>query len=141
MSNKFLLTLSLTSVFILTTGIVNAYPQTMFGTGYGFSNTTNINNGAVYSRAINQAAQDFSDKSTTSVDYTNDGEKNVSTIIGNPDEAANAGYKTKTFWTKNDGKDYNPYTGASSGVNESQSIYTDDLGRIHFFGKDSRINK
>ncbi|MCQ2738839.1 MAG: hypothetical protein MJ237_01285 [bacterium] len=35
--------------------------------------------------------------------------------------------------------DFNPYTGDSSGVNETKTIYTDGWGRLHFFGKKNII--
>ncbi len=75
---------------------------------------------------------------TSSTEDTEDGYyKPVSDVSTIYDEAPNAGYKTKYTYIEKDMSDYNPYTGADSGVNDSKSIYTDDLGRLHFFGKGS----
>ena len=32
-------------------------------------------------------------------------------------------------------------TNINSGVNESKTIYTDDLGRLHFFGRANQIRE
>jgi hypothetical protein len=117
--------------------LAEAYPQnTLFGTGYGFAGYNNFSNGAQESDAINKPQKMFVE--TSSTEDTEDGYyKPVSDVSTIYDEAPNAGYKTKYTYIEKDMSDYNPYTGADSGVNDSKSIYTDDLGRLHFFGKGS----
>ena len=138
--SKYLTAIAIISTFIVTAGMVQAYPQNqLFGTGYGFAGYTNFSNGANESKAINTPQKQFVE--TTSYDANDsaykDGIKNVSDIARDHDEAPNAGYKTTYTYIEKDPSDYNPYTGADSGVNETKSIYTDGLGRLHFFGKGS----
>jgi len=145
MSKKYLTIISIAALFLITAGCANAYPQnTLFGTGYGFAGYNNFSNGAAEADAINKPKQMFVETQTeqTAEEVKTENtsvEKNVSTISGKYDEAPNAGYKTKYTYIEKDMSDYNPYTGTGSGVNESKSIYTDGLGRLHFFGKGSRI--
>ena len=142
MSKKYLTTIAVVSAFILTAGIAEAYPQNqLFGTGYGFAGYNNFSNGAAEANAVNQPKKMFIETQTeeqaSETTEANDGIKKVSDVARDHDEAPNAGYKTKYTYIEKDQSDYNPYTGADSGVNDSKSIYTDDLGRIHFFGKGS----
>ena len=133
--SKYLTTIALVSAFAMTIGFAEAYPQnTLFGTGYGFAGYNNFSNGAQESDAINKPQKLFVETTET----TEDGRyKPISDVSTAYDEAPNAGYKTKYTYIEKDMTDYNPYTGADSGVNDSKSIYTDDLGRLHFFGKGS----
>ena len=135
--SKYLTAIAIVSAFVITTGLAEAYPQnTLFGTGYGFAGYNNFSNGAHEADAINKPKKLFVE--TSSDDTLEDGlYKPVSDVATDHDEAPNAGYKTKYTYIEKDMTDYNPYTGADSGVNDSKSIYTDDLGRLHFFGKGS----
>lgn len=122
MSKKFLICFAISAITFWGANSVQAYPSdALFGGGY--SGVRHIQNQAQYTDAVNEysthittSAKDKSERINT------EAEKNVSSIRGR------------------DGKfDYNPYTGHDSGVNESKSIYTDDLGRLHFFGKANRF--
>ncbi len=125
--------------FAVATGIANAYPQnTLFGTGYGFAGYNNYSNGAAEADALN-AKKQYVETKTEATDKFSNGIKNVSDISGKHDEAPNAGYKTTYTYIEKDMSDYNPYTGAGLGVNDSISIYTEGLGRLHFFGKGSHF--
>lgn len=131
MSNKYLLSTAIISALVITVGSVNAYPSdSLFGGGY--SGVRQIENQAQYEDAVNsyndkidEAAKEA--KRSAKKTYT-ETEKNISNVVGNP-------YAKPT----DKDYDYNPYVGADSGVNETKTIYTDDLGRIHFFGKNSRV--
>ena len=145
MSKKILFTLFLTFGFVCA---ANAYPQNYFGTGYSFNPMhANLHNGAVESTVINTPVETFTEtkneetgvETFTMTKGKVNPDKKVSTIFGNHDEAANAGYKKTDNYVINDGEDYNPYTGDNSNVNKSKSIYTDSLGRSHFFGKANRF--
>lgn len=142
MAKKYLTMIAVVSAFAVTVGLAEAYPQnTLFGTGYGFAGYNNFSNGAAEADAINRPKKLFVETTTTTTNETEatNNEKKVSDISSSRDhdEAPNAGYKTTYTYIEKDMSDYNPYTGADSGVNDSKSIYTDDLGRIHFFGKGS----
>ena len=144
MSKKYLTIFAVMAAFAISAGIADAYPQnTLFGTGYGFAGYNNFSNGAAEASAINKPKEKFvetkeaADGTATETTEFKDGIKKVSDVARDHDEAPNAGYKTTYTYIEKDMSDYNPYTGADSGVNDSKSIYTDGLGRIHFFGKGS----
>ncbi|MCQ2743263.1 MAG: hypothetical protein MJ230_00505 [bacterium] len=140
MSKKFFTSLVFVSIFALTVCTAQAYTQnSIFGTGYGFAGYNNFDDGAIYSKAINSAEKDLNKSKTKPADIKYNFEKNVSNVYNGHDEAPNAGYKTTYTYIEKDMSDYNPYTGADAGVNDSKSIYTDDLGRLHFFGKGSLV--
>lgn len=142
MMNKYLFTVAIVAALAAGLSAANAYPQSNFGTGYGFQH--NPSNGAAAARAINTPAKQFVETADTEEEdnYTRR-ERKVSNVVRDHDEAPNAGYKTTYTYIEKDQSDYNPYTGADAGVNDTKSIYTDDLGRLHFFGKGSlfRSNK
>lgn len=142
MSKKYLSVIAVISAFAISIGVANAYPQNqLFGTGYGFAGYNNFSNGAAAADAVNKPQKLFVETSSSgeTSDNTNyNSERNVSNITTRDhDEAPNAGYKTTYTYIEKDQSDYNPYTGADPGVNETKSIYTDGLGRLHFFGKGS----
>ena len=124
MSKKYLVYLLAATTIIAGTAAVQAYPsEAMFGGGY--SGVRHIQNQAQYSDAINDYSSviNKSAKETTE-QASEEAEKNVSNIRG-----------------RNGKYDYNPYTGHDAGVNDTKSIYTDDLGRLHFFGKANRFKE
>ena len=145
MSKKYLTIIAVLSAFVISAGVANAYPQNqLFGTGYGFAGYNNFSNGAAAADAVNKPKKLFVETNSTTTTETSetttefsDGIKKVSDVVRDHDEAPNAGYKTTYTYIEKDMSDYNPYTGADSGVNETKSIYTDGLGRLHFFGKGS----
>jgi len=138
MSKKYLTILTVISALVIAAGAANAYPQnTLFGTGYGFAGYNNFGDGVNESHAINAKKQFVETTTTEANDEFAEGIKKVSDVARDHDEAPNAGYKTTYTYIEKDMSDYNPYTGADSGVNDSKSIYTDGLGRLHFFGKGS----
>ncbi len=138
MSKKYLTVIAVMAAFAISAGVANAYPQnTLFGTGYGFAGYNNFSNGVSESNAITAKKQFVETTTTETTDEFADGIKKVSDVARDHDEAPNAGYKTTYTYIEKDMSDYNPYTGADSGVNDSKSIYTDGLGRLHFFGKGS----
>lgn len=138
MLKKYFTTVAMVSAFALTICAAQAYPQnTLFGTGYGFAGYNNYYNGVPETTAVNAAEKKYEaeEKAKNNKEF----EKKVSNVARDHDEAPNAGYKTTYTYIEKDMSDYNPYTGADAGVNDSKSIYTDDLGRIHFFGKGSKF--
>ena len=131
MLNKYLLSIAIISAFAVTIGVANAYPSdALFGGGY--SGVRQIENQAQYMDAVNSYGDKIDEsakKATKEAKKTyTETEKNISNVVGNP-------YAHPT----DKDYDYNPYVGADSGVNETKTIYTDGLGRMHFFGKNSRI--
>lgn len=149
---KRIISIAAISTFMITAGAAFAYPQTtLFGTGYGFAGYNNFNNGAAQAGALNEKPKNIEVKknfdgtieaTTETLDENaKSAEKNVSDINRKYDESPNAGYKTNYRYIEKDMSDYNPNTGAGSGVNSSKSIYKDNLGRLHFFGKNNQIKE
>lgn len=139
MSKNYLTILATISVLAITAAVAEAYPQnTLFGTGYGFAGYNNFSNGAAESSALKAPKKQFVE-TTSETTYDENSYKTISDVVRDHDEAPNAGYKTTFTYIEKDMSDYNPYTGADSGVNNTKSIYTDDLGRLHFFGKGSHF--
>lgn len=141
MLKNIIVTVAVVSAIVITSCVAEAYPQnTLFGTGYGFAGYNNYSNGAAEANAVDQPKKDIVESTDSKINFSN-GIRNVSDISGRHDEAPNAGYKTTYTYIEKDMSDYNPYTGADSGVNDSKSIYTDGLGRVHFFGKGSLFGR
>ena len=145
---KGIITLGL-AAFILSTGMASAdmafrthseayHP--MFGTGVdgGFGASHNVGSGIDSAAAIQETVNEWSnsDKETDVVIKNNSKTKSefvpTSTNLGNGE-----GY---SYEKGNDGYIYGYATGGKQGVNDTKTIYTDGIGRIHFFGKKNRIN-
>ena len=98
-----------------------------FGNG-GYSPMTNMQYGEAESNMINN------------YDFTTESKKNNRNIIFKDNDDATipaSSRQTYNYKSKNYDDDYLE----GSSVNDSKSIYTDTLGRLHFFGKDSKIKK
>ena len=144
---KRIISVAAVSTFMM--GTVYAYSQTtLFGTGFGFAGYNNFSNGAAQADALNKPQKTFtttkesySESDGEAVETTQSSEINVSDVNKKYDESPNAGYKTNYRYIEKDMSDYNPYTGSDSGVNNSKSIYKDNLGRLHFFGKNNQVKE
>lgn len=106
--------------------ITSAYANSAYTTDLGSLQMMDLNSGA-YNNAVNSAVAKYTIKGDSNQEDTttvrtssykkeayDDTEDSVDTTI------------------KYEGDDY--YT---KGVNSSKTIYTDDLGRLHFFGKEN----
>lgn len=166
MSKKYVLSLGLVMALIISTGIVMAettiqqiqspiYTDDIgrshfLGRG-GYSSVRHIEMGEAQAAAVNEVANEM--KRT---------EKEIKTDINNARKVSDTDItdvikertdipvssKTKVNFSSEDrkmdpsasfgnGATYLP----SSGVNESKTIYTDDLGRLHFFGKGNLVKE
>ena len=138
MCKKLFISLSVLSALAITTGISYANTQSPIYTdqigrehfigGGGYSSIRHLQNGQAYSDAVDSVS-DRTEYDSQKEPET-DAEKNVSNVLN----SRNLGSGDKSY-------DYNPYTGADSGVNQTKSIYTDGLGRLHFFGKKNIIRE
>ena len=86
------------------------------------------------SNAVNDAMTEFPEESTKS------GEKKITDVIKEPELRTPAASFKSSFSATKERKDASSQygfgaTNIPSGVNDSKTIYTDDLGRLHFFGK------
>lgn len=156
MSKKYFLSIGLTVALLISTGIVMAettiqqiqspiYTDDIgrshfLGRG-GYSSVRHIEMGEAQAAAVNEVAN-----TTKKIEKQNVDTDITSVIKERTDVPVSS--KTKVNFTSEDrkmdpsasfgqGATYLP----TSGVNESKTIYTDDLGRLHFFGKGNLIKE
>ena len=117
----------------------------------GYSSVRKLDMGAAYNGAINEAANDIR-KTEKEVRENLDSVKNsvetdITTVIKERTDVP-VSAKTKASFTSEErkmdpsasfghGGTYLP----SSGVNKSKTMYTDEIGRLHFFGKGNLIKE
>lgn len=108
----------------------------------GYSTVRHIEMGGAYADAVNEVANEARKpelKETVETDITNVIKERTDIPVSSKTKA--------TFTTQNRTMDPSASFGQgatylpSSGVNESKTIYTDDLGRLHFFGKGNIIKE
>lgn len=93
------------------------------------------------SNAVNDAMMEFSEE-----DKAANSEKKITDVIKEPELRTPAPSFKSSFGATKERRDASsPYgfgaTNIPSGVNDSKTIYTDDLGRLHFFGKANQIRE
>lgn len=104
----------------------------------GYSSTRHIDMGNAYSEAINEVTNQ-TDKKNVDTDITS--------VIKEKNEVPVSSKSKATFSSQNRTMDASASFGQGatylpdSGVNNSKTIYTDDLGRLHFFGKGNLIRE
>lgn len=104
----------------------------------GYSSTRHIDMGNAYSEAINEVTNQ-TDKKNVDTDITS--------VIKEKNEVQVSSKSKATFSSQNRTMDASASFGQGatylpdSGVNNSKTIYTDDLGRLHFFGKGNLIRE
>ena len=111
----------------------------------GYSSVRHIDMGAAQADAINEVSQDMqkaSDEIKKTVDAV---ETDITKVIKEKNEVPVASKSKASFSTEDRQMDPSATFGRgatylpSSGVNNSKTIYTDDIGRLHFFGKGNLI--
>ncbi len=96
----------------------------------GYSRVRKVQNGQAYNDAINDVSEKFNKEAKS--------EKNVSNVIGAPEEDYFSFGSTSSYYEKVK-NNYDTSSDYPSGVNASKTIYTDGIGRQHFFGKANLI--
>ena len=111
----------------------------------GYSSVRHIDMGAAQADAINEVSKDMqkaSDEIKKTVDAV---ETDITKVIKEKNEVPVASKAKASFSTEDRQMDPSATFGRgatylpSSGVNNSKTIYTDDIGRLHFFGKGNLI--
>ncbi len=155
MSKKFLLTLGLVAATAMTVSCAFA-DSTIYtdpigrmhfmGKEGGYSNVRPMQMNQLQSSVVNDAVNQFSNPPKKEVVNTVD--KKITDVIKETETKTVPASSHKSTFTSPQRKmdPSSPYGyGAvdlpSSGVNESKTIYTDDLGRLHFFGKANLIKE
>lgn len=108
----------------------------------GYSSVRHIDMGNSYTNAVNEVAN-YSDKNkikdSVETDITNVIKERTDIPVSSKSKASFTTQKRTMDPSASfgNGATYLP----SSGVNNSKTIYTDDLGRMHFFGKGNIIRE
>lgn len=113
----------------------------------GYSSVRHIDMGAAQADAINEVSRNMQKVEQKTKETINNVETDITKVIKERNDVP-VSSKTKASFTTDErkmdpsasfgqGATYLP----SSGVNESKTIYTDDLGRLHFFGKGNLIKE
>ncbi len=75
--------------------------------------------------------------------YTNKTQRNILDVIEESKGTTPKSQHKSVYTGEKEALDAsNPYgysTNIKNGVNDAKTIYTDDIGRLHFFGKDSKV--
>jgi len=133
------------ALFVLSAGTVSAEMNfstkspmynTTFGTGIGgFSATHNVGTGLESAQAVQATAEEWEGKAkesnvTIKTPETKDNYVNTSANLGGGEDYA--------YEKGSDGYVYGYAEGGEQGVNQTKTMYKDGIGRIHFFGKETR---
>ena len=113
----------------------------------GYSSVRHIDMGAAQADAINEVSKDMQQVSNEAKNTIETVETDITNVIKERNDVP-VSNKTKASFTTEDrqmdpsatfghGATYLP----SSGVNKSKTMYTDDIGRLHFFGKGNLIKE
>ena len=160
MSKKYL---TILSVLIVTSNVAFADVQSpiytddigrahFLGRG-GYSTVRQMNMQGIEAGAINDATIKYSQKKQEvkndvddAVNYVQTTEKNITDVIKERTDVPVSSSKKATFSSEQRKMDASaPYgygmTNIDAGVNESKTIYKDNLGRLHFFGKANLIKE
>lgn len=110
----------------------------------GYSSVRQIQMGEAQADFVNDAVSKYSNPKKTE-EVENKVETDITRVIKEKPETP-ASRKKATFTAEKRQMDPSaPYgygnTYIPSGVNESKTLYTDELGRLHFFGKSNKITE
>ncbi|GEM_PF-5682669 len=142
--NKSIIFLS-AAALIITTGIASAdmtfntkspMYNTTFGTGIGtFSATHNVGAGIDSAQAVQATADEWAGRDKESKVTIKDSYPSESRFVPASNLGGGEGY---SYEKGSDGYIYGYAEGGEQGVNEQKTMYTDGIGRLHFFGRGSR---
>ena len=150
MSKKYFVSLGIIATILLTTGISVADVQSpiytddvgrshFLGRG-GYSTTRQVQMDATQADIVNQTVNELSKNNETSV-INNPTDKKITDVIKEKDVVPASSRSKMTITPEQRRMDASAPYGYGmtdirpAGVNESKTIYTDDIGRLHFFGR------
>ena len=113
----------------------------------GYSSVRHIDMGSAQADAINEVSKDMQKVQNEIKQTSNQVETDITNVIKEKTDVP-VSSKTKATFSSGERKmDASASFGHGatnipySGVNESKTIYTDDIGRLHFFGKGNIIKE
>lgn len=113
----------------------------------GYSSVRHIDMGAAQADAINEVSRDMQRVEKETKKTIEQTETDITSVIKEKSNIPVSSKTKATFSTDDRKMDPSASFGRgatylpSAGVNESKTIYTDDLGRLHFFGKGNLIKE
>lgn len=113
----------------------------------GYSTVRSLQMGEAYSSAVNEVANSVENTEKAVKEEVQNVETDITKVIKEKTEVPVSTRTKATFTTQDRQMDPSASFGngatylPSAGVNESKTIYTDDIGRLHFFGKGNLIRE
>ena len=113
----------------------------------GYSSVRHIDMGAAQAGAINEVSQNMQKEAKEAKKVINETETDITNVIKERQDVPVSAKTKATFTTESRKMDPSATFGngatylPTSGVNNSKTIYTDDIGRLHFFGKGNLIKE
>lgn len=151
MSKKYFVTSGIIATFILTTGMAIANVQSpiytddigrahFLGRG-GYSTIRQVQMDGAQAEIVNKTVDELSKQQKEVSDNIRTTERKISDVIKEKEEVPTSARTKATFTGEGRKMDASAPYGYGmtdirpAGVNESKTIYTDDIGRLHFFGR------
>ena len=160
MSKKYLLLFAIATIFSTSVAMAETTIQQIQSPIYtddigrshflgrgGYSSVRHIDMGAAQADAINEVSRDMQRVQKEVKETMNEAETDITNVIKEKTEVPVSSRAKASFTAEDRKMDASASFGhgatylPSSGVNESKTIYTDDLGRLHFFGKGNLIKE
>jgi len=151
MSKKYFVSLGIITAFVLSTGITLADVQSpiytddigrshFLGRG-GYSTVRQIQMDAAQADVVNQTVNEMDKQQKESSKNITTTERKITDVIKEKETVPTSARTKATFTGEGRRMDASAPYGYGmtdirpAGVNESKTIYTDDIGRLHFFGR------
>ena len=113
----------------------------------GYSSVRHVDMGAAQADAINEVSKDMQKTSDEVKKAVDNVETDITKVIKENNNVPVSAKSKASFSTEDRQMDPSATFGRgatylpSSGVNKSKTMYTDDIGRLHFFGKGNLIKE
>ena len=112
----------------------------------GYSSVRSMQMGEAYSSAINEVSENTPKKQDLINESSNSIQTDITEVVNKRNDVPVSTKSKVTFTTEDRKMDPSATFGQGatylpSGVNNSKTIYTDDIGRLHFFGKGNVIRE
>ena len=111
----------------------------------GYNEIKQTKNNILYDKTVNEAVDKYSQKENIVKDSVKNTEQDITSVIKERTDVPTSNYKSSFSFEKGKMDASNHYgiggTNIQSGVNDSKTIYKDEIGRLHFFGKANQIRE
>ena len=111
----------------------------------GYNEIQQTRNEIIREKAVNEAVDKYSQKENTIKESVKETEQDITNVIQEKKVTPTSNYKSTFSFEKGKMDASNHYgiggTNIPAGVNDSKTIYKDEIGRLHFFGKANQIKE